>query len=534
MKFRNSIALRPVALAVLCASLAACSTSTKIIPEADVESRAVNDFNSMFSDVPEPGHTITLDEAIARAIKYNLDNRLKLMESVVAQQRLDLADFDKLPQLAANAGYTVRSKQQASSSLNLGTGVPNFGASTSQDKGIFTADLQLSWDTLNFGIGYLNAKQASDEVLIAVERQRKTTQNIIRDVEYAYTKMLGSASLLQSMPALLSEIRQGLNDSYAAQQAKLKPLEECLDYQRAMLDIQRQMHGLQRDVNSARIELTALMGLPPGFLFNLEGLQSVNNFDPSNSLPPVDELRLMALKNRPELIEEDYKKRISLLEVKKARLRMLPGVELFTGLNYNDNSFLLHDTWASSGYRLTWNLMNLISGPAATRHAKSVVELADIRRMATSMAVLTQVDVAIHRMNQAKADYDIAREMNRVDNSLYEQYQRRAEANQQDQLSVVQAKARKLLSNYRFSLAYADWQSAISQLEISVGYQPSVVLDHNTDLEMLKAQIRDHRAAPSLSNGDGFYLPKSVRSDVEYADSYKNVTDREDLLSTIW
>lgn len=224
MKLRSNKAVLTIGIAVVCANLAACSTNTKIMSETDVESRAARDYDMMFSELPPLGHTISLEEAIARAIKFNLDNRLKLMESVVAQQRLNLVDYEKLPQLAANAGYTVRSKQQASSSLNLGTGVENFGASTSQDKGIVTGDLQLSWDTLNFGIGYLNAKQASDEVLIAVERQRKTTQNIIRDVEFAYTRMLGSASLLQSMPTLLAEIRQGLNDSYAAQQAKLKPI----------------------------------------------------------------------------------------------------------------------------------------------------------------------------------------------------------------------------------------------------------------------------------------------------------------------
>ena len=522
------------ALAVLfCAALSACATNKDMLSGQDIADRAEQDYERMFSERPSEGQTISVEEAIARAIKYNLDNRLKLMETVVAQQRLDLLDMKKLPRLAANAGYTVRSHRQASSSLNLGTGVPNFGASTSQDKGIMSADLQLSWDTLDFGIGYLNARQAGDEVLIAVERQRKTVQNIIRDVQYAYWRMLGAQGLLASLEPLLIEIRQGLNDSYAAQQAKLLPLEECLDYQRAMLDIQRQMHSLRRDINDSRIELTALMGLPPGFDYNISDSTTPKSIEPNNDLPAIDNLRMLALRNRPELIEEDYKKRIALLEVKKARLRMIPGIELFTGYNYNDNSFLLHDTWASSGYRLTWDLLNLVSGPRAIRHSKSSVELADIRRMATSMAVVTQVDVAVHRINQARADYNISLEISRVDNSLFEQYEKRARFDQQDHLSVVEAKARKLLSNMRLAVAYADWQNAISQLEISIGYQPGVLVDHTAELEDLTRQISDHLSAPSLAHADGFYSTTDVANDVEFADSYKNKSKNDKSLSEV-
>ncbi len=523
-------------LIVLCISavISACATSPEISSQEDVRQRAQQDYESMFSALPVDGHTISLEEAIARSIKYNLDNRLKLMEAVVAQQRLDLLDMKKLPRLAANAGYTVRSRRQASSSLNLGTGVPNFGASTSQDTGIVSADLQLSWDTLDFGIAYLNAKQAGDQVLIAAERQRKTVQNIIRDVQYAYWKMLGSQDLLQSLTPLLSEIRQGLNDSYAAQQAKLKPIEECLDYQRAMLDIQRQMHSLQRNIYDSRIELTALMGLPPGFNYKIEAATDhARSIDVKNDLPSVDNLRMQALSNRPELIEEDYKKRIALLEIKKERLRMIPGIELFTGYNYNDNSFLLHDTWASSGYRLTWDLLNLVSGPRAIRHAKSSVELANIRRMATSMAIVTQVDVALHRITQAQADYDISRETSRVDSSLYEQYEKRASLDQQDQLSLIEAKARKLLSSMRLAAAYADWQNAIAQLEISVGYQPGVLLDHTAELADLTQQVSEHLATPSLSHENGFYSPKNIAAKLNYSTDYSSAADRAKRLSNI-
>ncbi len=492
---------------IVCLSLSACVTRPHVITQSEIDKRASADFAAMFSDSVPEGGTITLSEAIARSIKYNLDNRLKRMESVIAQKNLDLSDLNKLPQLALDAGYTERNRRQASSSLNLGTGVPNFGASTSQDKGILNADLTASWDALDFGIAYIDAKQSANEVLIAAERQRRMTQNVIKDVRYAYWRMLGTTRLQNALTPLLREIKQGLNDSYAAQQAKLKPIEECLEYQRAMLDIQRQMLTLQREINAARVELTAMMGLPPGTKFKVDGSRASTAPYRTDEVFDAAGLQQLALRNRPELIEEDYKARIAVDEIKKARLKLVPGLELFTGVNHNDNSFLLYDVWSATGYRLTWNLLNIFSGKKAISIAKSSQELGNIRRMALSMAVLTQVEIAMHKLKQSKEDYSIARQMNRVDSSLYEQYVNKRNASQMDHLSVVEAKARNLISMLRHSMAYAEWQNSVGQLYTSIGYQPAAVLNYNENLEVLTEQVKAYLNAPAFSEKNGFYVP---------------------------
>lgn len=500
--------------------LSGCATRPNMINPYEVNTRAQHDFASLFSDLPQEGHVIGLPEAIARAIKYNLDNRLQMMESVLASRRLDLLDYQKLPQLAANAGYTVRNNRNASSSLNLNTGVPNFGASSSQDRGIKTASIEASWDTLDFGIAYLNAKQAGNDAMIAIERQRKMSQDIIRDVRYAYWRMVSASHLERSIKPVMREIREGLKDSYAIQKAKLKPLEECLEYQRALLDIQRQMLSLQRDIAEARVELIALIGLPPGF--NIQ-LADVSTFDaqPAAVLPySRDELQQLALRNRPELIEEDYRTRNALTEIRKARMRMIPGLELFTNYNYDGNSFLLNETWSSAGYRVSWNLLNLISGPAAIRHAKSSKELADLRRMALSMAVLTQVDVAAFRVIQAQSEFGIAAEIYRADTGMYQNYKRRIQAQQADQLSVLQAKSRHLVSKLRYYQAYAEWQGAIGQLNTSVGYQPGIVLDYTAEVKDLTAEVEQYLRSPAFSRDDGFYDAKASQQLLNKAEQY--------------
>ena len=499
--------LMPVVISIV---LSGCVIRPDIISERDIDARATADYSQMFAEEFPADRTVTLSEAIARSIKYNLDNRLKMMESVIAQKNLKLSHFEMLPQLALEAGYTHRDRRQASSSLNLGTGVPNFGLSTSQDKGIVTASLTASWDTLDFGIAYINAKQSADEVMIAIERQRRMMQNIIKDVRYAYWRMLGTAKLQSSLTPLMLEIKQGLQDSYAAQQAKLRPLEECLAYQRAMLDIQRQMTTLQREINDARTELTALMGLPPGTPFSIDGSEASLAPYRTDEAFDLENLQQVALRNRPELIEEDYKSRIAVNEIKKARLKMIPGIELFTGANHSDNSYLQHDVWAASGYRLTWNLLNIFSAKKQAGIAKSSKELADLRRMALSMAVMTQVEVAMHSLSQSQDEFSIASEMKRVDESLHEQYVNKQQASQMDHLSVVEAKARRLVSMLRHVMAYAEWQNSVGQLYSSVGYQPAGVLDYNASLDQLITQVKAYLDAPAFSEKNGFYVPVDV------------------------
>src|SRR5690606_29006486 len=108
---------------------------------------------------PPASAPVTLEEAMARALKYNLDNRLKMMEQALAHHQLDIANFNLLPQLTANAGYVTRDNRYGSSSQDLATGQQSLVPSTSLDKTYRTADLSFSWNILDFGVSYYQAHQ---------------------------------------------------------------------------------------------------------------------------------------------------------------------------------------------------------------------------------------------------------------------------------------------------------------------------------------------------------------------------------------
>src|SRR5690606_39818356 len=93
----------------------------------------------------------------------------------------------------------------------------------------------------------------------------------------------------------------------------------------------------------------------------------------------------LALASRPELREQDYQTRISAAETRKAMLRLLPGLEFSAGGHYDSNSFLVNQSWADYGVKVTWNLFNVLSAPAAIDVAKAGQQVADARRQAMSI-----------------------------------------------------------------------------------------------------------------------------------------------------
>ena len=161
------------------------------------------DLSKMFADQLTVDKPISLPEAMARAVKYNLDFRVQLMDEALKRGELQVAMNGMLPSLTASAGYNERNNVAASSSVSTDSGIESLETSTSQDKDIRTKDLTLAWNILDFGVSYAQAKQQSNQVLIAQEKKIMVVQNIIQDVRFDYWRALSAQRLLPKMNNIL-------------------------------------------------------------------------------------------------------------------------------------------------------------------------------------------------------------------------------------------------------------------------------------------------------------------------------------------
>jgi outer membrane protein TolC len=254
------------------------------------------------------------------------------------------------------------------------------------------------------------------------------------------------------------------------------------------------LNQLRRDLTLAKTELAALMDLPPRQDFTV-AVPDIDALTPIRVDLSPEEIEILSLTYRPELREERYQGRISQVETRKALLRMLPGIEFDTALNFDTNSFLVNSTWAGYGARITWNLLNLIRGPAAMEAAEADVAVAEARRLAVSMAVLVQGHVAWINYHNALKDFETAEALRDVDARLRDQLAARGRAAATGDLPVIRGELELLLSDLRRDLAYAQVNNAAGAILLSIGADPLPETVADGSLETLAEAIREREAA---------------------------------------
>lgn len=456
-------------ISVLALAISGCAVSTQPIDRLASEQRAKSDLQIMFKDQEPLSGPLTLHTAMARAVKYNLEARLKVMEEAMAYRQMDLARLDMLPRMALQAGYAGRSNVSASSSRSILTGNQSLEPSTSQDRNREIGDLTMVWNVLDFGVSYVSAKQQADQRLIIKERRRKVVHTIIQDVRSAYWRALTAERLLKRIDTLMARVQSAQDNSRQMGQERVGDVVQTLGYQRALIEATRQLKEQRRALSLAKTELATLINLPLGSDFSLTD-------DSSYRVPELKvdlgRLEQEALTSRPELREQDYQARISAAETRKAMLRMLPGLELNAGAHYDSNSFLSNQSWADYGAKITWNLFEVLKAPAAINLAKTGEQVAAARRQAMSIAVLAQLHVANANYHEARQRFQTSQELAGIDEQIVEQLRNRYQADGLGELALIQGELNVLHAELERDLAYADLRNAYGQIFASAGLDP--------------------------------------------------------------
>jgi len=490
---RSAPLLAPVAALVSALLLSGCGTiKPEPLTQDEIGARVSADRAAMYRDQQPVSGPLTLSDAMARALKYNLDYRLKMMETALSRGILDISQQDMLPKLMTDAGYRWRDNDSSGTSVGIEDRVVSLRPSTSEEREHLLADATFSWDVLDFGMSYYRAKQQADNVNIAEERRRKVLQNIVQEVRDAYWRALGAQRLLSEAQPLAEEIQTALEKTREAERAGILPPVEGLEYQRALLDAVALLNQKRQEMQMAKSELAALLNLPSTTDFTL---QDVANPALSGVPSQLDTLEQMALERRPELREEDYKTRIDVLETKRQIASLFPNLNLFGGISYDSNSYLYNNSWVQGGVGVSMNLFKLLSAPAISRTNDARLATDNARRMALSMAVLTQVRVSVERYKLAVYDYQIAQESARVDQRLASISRAGSDNSLSSDLESLRTQARSIVSRFQEAASYAQAQSAYGRVLNSVGIDLLPEKVTSSDLPTLSREINQSLVA---------------------------------------
>ncbi|PWF39858.1 TolC family protein, partial [Massilia glaciei] len=464
----SPLRLLPLAAVVL-ATLGGCAVAPEPVSVAERSERVRDDVATLFKDMEPVAGDVTLHEAFARALKYNYDYRLRSMERSMAEAQLDLSKYDMLPRLTASAGYTSRSNDAGARSVDLATGVESNLFSGAQERTRNTQNAVLAWNVLDFGVSYVRAQQQANQVLIAEERKRKVVQNISQDVRQAFWRAYVAQQTLPRMDALLGRLKEALARSGRMEQEKMMPPMQALAYQRALLDLHSQIVMRRQELVLAKSELSALINLRPGTEIRLAAADQEAPAAALHRLDDLDALDQAALNNRPELREEDYRKKITVLDGRKALLGFLPGLEFNLSHNRDSNKFLLNNSWSEAGGLVSLNLLRAFSYPSAMKAQESALQLGDTRRVALTMAVLTQVRIAAQRYQEAQADYQISRQGAEVDSRIEKLMADGIKASSESGMELLRVQVKSALSDMQRYMALANLQIAYARVANSVG-----------------------------------------------------------------
>jgi outer membrane protein TolC len=486
-----TMSYRPIGLvigALLCTVSGGCGT---LSPEAtsyqEEVARAQADRAKIDqSYVPLTG-PLTLSEAIARALKYNYDTQVAKAEVTLQERQLDLAVTQMLPRLALGAGYNNRNNFNASQSINVVTQQPSLVSSYSQEPEYTTSDLTFTWNALDLGVSYFQAKQQGYRVLIAVERRRKVIDSIVRNTANAYWRAASASQLLPRIEPLLAEARRVLTASQRASAEHLQSPLALLDFQQNMVIVLGELERIRNDLASARIELATLINIPNDtkvvFSSSLDALHPETGID-------NHKLEEIGLVMRPELHVETYQQKIDRQEIYKEILKMLPGVGMVGGLNYNSDNLLFNNTWGEVGLRATFNLFNLIQGPRAIASAEQAVDLDEQRRLALSVAVLSQINLSVEDYANALDSYKTAEQVDRVGQDISRTANSVTQAGAQSETDRIRRQLTVLTSRIARDRAMVRVQTALASIYSSTGIDLVPAGTELNDLPTLTRQVK--------------------------------------------
>lgn len=477
-------------IGLMAAFLSGCTVAPSPIGMTEMNDELSRDRALAYKDMEPIVGPISLEEAIARAIKYNLDHRIGLMEQAVARGELDLSRYDMLPSFLAKAGYNTRSEPRLSRQENALTGEniesdPTISAD--QSSGDFS--MELSWSLLDFGASYYQARQNSSRLLIASERRRRAMHLLIMDVQTAYWRAASAQELEGQIKRTVRVAKAAIKDARRAQQGNAKKPMEHLEQLQTLLRSLRDIQNVRQQLGAARVELAHLINAPVGQRLALDPDISVEIM-PEVLNQSMESLELVALFNNGDLKEPFYDVRIAALETRRALLDLFPDLTLNWGPQYTTDSFTLSDTWNEGAFALSYNLFNLFKINNVRANVEAREQLARMRRVAMQMNVVAQVHLAALQSKNARDRLDIAEDLLSVEREIEGRMFRQHTAGTISEAELVRAQTAAMVAQLQRYQAVAGFHSAMGRLQASLGVEPLISSINETSLGEIKEEVK--------------------------------------------
>lgn len=395
---------------------------------------------------------LTVEDAVARAVRYNHSVRAKELEASLADAKVRVQAGSMLPSIIAESDYYRRDRRMASRS-NMS---PTY--SSSSDLQSISRDIALSWNLLDFGLSFVRSRQALDKAYQSHEEYRRVAARIAEETRSTYWRAVAQQKLAPALARLNEEVSDALK--LARSQAK-DPLIDpmvAINFQRDLLNSQRELNQVHASLAGATDQLKQLIGLPNVEYLRLSALRDILKTEVLSSSADTD--IAAALQQRPEIRQHMYDLRITEEEVNVTILQLLPGVTLSKTFASDTNSFLLHHNWISWTSKIAGNLINLVKLPNDLATIDAQAEVHRANALATAATIVMQVHVARARLAVQMRSYKDAAHFAEAQQQLLSQTRSAVKTGKAGQQVLVREKLAMLLAEVRSIVSFADLHAA--------------------------------------------------------------------------
>ena len=489
----------------LIAALSGCAIVPTPVDDAAMMGLTLTNVDALTrSNEPVVG-AISVYEALARALKYNLDAQVELYQAALRGDEARLATTQLLPSLTAQAGFTARNNDLETAKFDIPTGIEAQASSVSNDRQYDSADATASWNVLDMALSYVRARQATDQQLIALEGRRKAVQRIIEDTRTAYWRAVSCDRLLQRFARMEERAKRAIRNTKAARQSGAETPMTALSYERELVQILQTAERLKHELVLAKSQLAALINVPPGVAFKLG--DSLEQPDPVVAHLTLADLFAEAVFNRPEIRDVAYRQRINEQEATAAVLDLLPSLGMSATASFSDDHFLLQHDWTTLGATVAGNLLKVVQIPARRASVEAEADLLRQKALAVTATVMTQVIVSRVRQRNAAEQLATAREYRDVQTLLVKLLGAQKESDLIGEQTLIREEMNLLIAEIQHDIALGGLQSASSSLMTALGYDlQGTGLNTEQDIKALSGAIRANWPDRAAVSDRGRYL----------------------------
>ena len=354
---------------------------------------------------------LTLDEAIARALKQNPSTRAAAAASQEASERARQARAGWMPRLDVTETWqrgnqpvfvfgsilAQRSFTQANfaiDALNHPDPVSNFRTGISVEQLVFDGARTRS----------ANRSAAIGEQ-IANAGSRETASSLRLGATSAFGEVLMAQGNRAAAAAALESAEEDVRRAERRRDAGLATEADVLAVKVHLAQIrERQISAASRET-VARLKLNEVMGEPLDARFELR-VPAVAAIAPTTA---VADLEAEALANRPDVIRAGAQERLARESVTAAKSVFYPQAAVQGVYEFNGGTFADRVSAWTVGAVIRWNLFGGFADSAKLGEAKAATERASAERHRQEAAARVDVRAALARLDEARARLEVGR-----------------------------------------------------------------------------------------------------------------------------